>query len=217
MGWLIAAAILTLIAIVPLGGRIRYNSQGLRAWILIGPVKISVFPLKKKKREEKPEKPKEEKQKALKPKKKQEKQDAPMPQVQAADKPAEKGGSVKDFIPFVRLALDFLGDLRRKLRVRKLTFRVILAGDDPCDLAVTYGKTWAAVANFLPLLERALVIGSREIEVECDFAAEKTLVIAGADVTITVGRICVLGVRYGVRALRELIRFKDKRKGGAVK
>ena len=207
MGWLIAAAILTLIALIPLGGRIRYNSQGLRAWILLGPVKLSVFPLKKKEKEEKEKKPKKEKPK----------QDAPKPKKQAEEQPAEKGGSVKDFLPFVHLALDFLKDLRKKLRVRKLTFRVILAGDDPCDLAVTYGKTWTAMANFLPLLEQVLVIGSRDIEVECDFAAEKTLVIAGADVTMTVGRICVLGVRYGVRGLRELIRFKNKRKGGAVK
>lgn len=208
MGWLIAAAILLLIAVCPVGLRVRYNSEGLQAWLLAGPAKILLWPWKKKKKKE----PKQEKQE---PEKKQKKKSGSAAAPQEA--PAEKGGSLTDFIPFVRLGLDFLRDLRKKLRVRDLTLRLILAGDDPCDLAVNYGKTWAAVGNFLPLLEQFLVIGSRDIEVECDFAADAPTVIAGADVTITIGRICVLGVRYGVRGIREFISFKNKRKGGAVK
>ena len=210
MGWLIAAAVLVLIAVLPVGARLRYNDQGFRAWILAGPIRISVFPLKKKKKEDKQKKPKEEKQKKNKPASGQ-------PKASAEAKPPEKGGSVKDFLPFVRLGRDLLADLRRKLRLSRLTLRVILAGDDPCDLAVSYGKTWAAVGNLMPLLEQVFVIGSRDVEVECDFSADETRIIAGADVTLTIGRICILGVRYGFRGLREFIRFKDKRKGGAVK
>ena len=45
MGWWIAFAILFLLAILPLGIRIRYDSEGFLLRVLIGPVGITVFPL----------------------------------------------------------------------------------------------------------------------------------------------------------------------------
>lgn len=213
MGWLIAAVIILLIIWFRVGVRVRYNSAGAQAWALFGPVKLRLWPRKKK--EKKPqeiykEKPQKEPKKKSTPQKKKSAQPV-------REEPEEKGGSVKDFIPLVRLGLDFLKDLRRKLRIKKLTFRVILAEEDPCDLAVHYGKTWAAVSNFMPVLDQFLVIGSRDVEVECDFAADQTRIIAGADITITIGRACILVMRYGIRTVREIVRFQNKRKGGAVK
>ncbi len=114
-------------------------------------------------------------------------------------------------------ALDFLGDFRRKLRLDDLYLRLILAADDPCDLAVNYGRTWAAVGNLMPHLERWFVIGDRDIEIECDFEANQTLVIARLDLTITLGRLFLCSGRFAVRALKEYMKLKKKRKGGAVK
>ena len=71
---------------------------------------------------------------------------------------AEKGGSLLDFLPLVKIALDFLGDFRRKLRLDNLYLRLILAGSDPCDLAVNYGRAWAALGNLMPQLEKWFVI-----------------------------------------------------------
>ena len=122
-----------------------------------------------------------------------------------------------DFLPLVQLVLDFLGDFRRKLRVNRLEMKLIMAGGDPCDLAVNYGKAWAALGNLMPLLERAFVIKKRNLEVECDFTESKTLVIARLDLTITIGRILSLVVLYAIRALFEFIKITNKRKGGAVK
>ena len=129
----------------------------------------------------------------------------------------KKGGSILDFLPLVQVALDFLGEFRRKLRVNRLELKLILAADDPCDLAVNYGRAWAAVGNLFPLLERAFVIKKRDVEVECDFTSEETLVIARLDLTITLGRLLSLAVRYGIRALREFLKIKNIRKGGALK
>ena len=50
-----------------------------------------------------------------------------------------------------------------------------------------------------------------------DFTAEKTVIYARLDLSITVGRLLSLGVRYGIRVLREFIRITKLRKGGAVK
>ena len=99
--------------------------------------------------------------------------------------------------------------------MKELYLRLILAGDDPCDLAVNYGKTWTAVGNFLPALERWFVIKKKDVEVECDFAATETKVIARLEITITLGRLLSLVAVYACRGLKEFIVFRNKRKGGA--
>ena len=100
--------------------------------------------------------------------------------------------------------------------MKQLYLRLILASSDPCDLAVNYGKTWAAVGNLQPVLNRIFVIKKQDIEVECDFTADETLVIARLDITITLGRLLSLVAVYGFRAVKEFLKFKKKRKGGAV-
>ena len=91
-----------------------------------------------------------------------------------------------------------------------------MAAEDPCDLAVNYGRAWAAVGNLMPRLEKIFVIQKRNIEVECDFTAEDTRVIARLDLTITLGRLVSLAAVYAVRAIKEYLKFRNKRKGGAV-
>ena len=59
MGWLIAAGVLILLAILPLGVSIKYDSEGSRIYAAIGPIRYKVFPGKKK--ENKPEAEKTEK------------------------------------------------------------------------------------------------------------------------------------------------------------
>lgn len=213
MGWLIALAVLVLLASLPLGVSVKYDSGGPLVRLLAGPGKLTLYPRPKKK--PKPEKKAPEK--PAKPEKpKQEEPKPPQPPKEEAPKPKEKGGRALDFLPLVKTALDLLGDFRRKLRVKNLELKLILAGNDPCDLAVNYGRANVAMGNLLPQLERLFVIKKRDIQVECDFTASETLVIARLDVTITLGRLLSLGVWYGLRALKEFLTIKKKRKGGAV-
>ena len=219
MGWLITFGILLGLAAVPLGVSVRYNAAGTLAKVIIGPVKLTVFSLPKKEKQEK--KPKETKT-GEKPTEEENLPKPPQPPARPKEeKPqgetAEKGGSLADFLPLVKLALDFLGDFRRKLRLDLLEVKLILGGGDPCDLAVNYGKTWAAVGNLMPHLERLFVIKKKDVEVACDFTASETKVIAHVDVTITLGRLLALGVRYGIRGIQEFLNIQKKRKGGAVK
>ena len=218
MGWLITLAVLILLAVLPLGVSVIYDSDGPLVRVIAGPLKIKVYPLPKKQKKEKRKKekqadPKEEAKKAEEaslPKPPQ--PPAPVKEKKTGEK---KGGSWKDFIPFVKLGLNFLGDFRRKLRLNDLELKLVLASSDPCDLAVNYGKTWAAVGNLMPALERWFVIKKRNVEVECDFTASETLVTARLDLSITLGRLLSLVAVYGVRGLREFLNFKKKRKGGA--
>ena len=215
MGWWITLGILTLLALVPVGVRVCYDAEGPLVKLVLGPVKLTLFPRPKK--DQKPEKEKKEKQSKQKAKKTAEEGNLPKPPQPPADKKqkGKKGGSLKDFLPFVKLAFDFLGDFRRKLRMKELYLRLILASSDPCDLAVNYGKTWIAVGNFLPALERWFVIQKRDVEVECDFTASETKVIARLEITMTLGRLLSLAAVYAVRGLKEFIVFRNKRKGGA--
>jgi hypothetical protein len=209
MGWLIALGVSVLLAVTPVGIRLRYNSEGIFLQAVMGLVHITVLPKKKKSKDNKRAKDKKQPpDKEKKPAKKTGKSSAPSAK--------EQGGSVTDFLPLVKVGLDFLGEFRRKLRLDNLELKLILGGGDPDDLAVNYGKAWAAVGNLMPQLERIFVIRKRNIEVECDFMAEQTLVIARVQVTITVGRLLATLVRYGIRAMREYLKITNKRKGGAL-
>lgn len=203
MGWIITVVILFALTICPLGASVLYNQDGLLAYLILGPFYLKVFPMKKKDK------------KGKKAKAKPQKKEVTHSGSKKKTKENKSGGSITDFLPLVQIALDFLGDLRRKLRVNKLEMKMTLAGGDPCDLAVNYGRAWAALGNLLPLLEQVLVIKKRDLEVACDFTADKTLIYAHADLTITLGRILSLGVLYGIRVLREFIKIMNKRKGGA--
>ena len=209
MGIWITAAFLLALAILPLGIHVRYNEAGFLLRVIAGPLKITVFPRKKK---PKKQKAKQKKQNAEKSPESTDSGYTPPQPPKPLPEPKEKGGSLTRFLPLVRLGLKFLGDFRRKLRVDNLCLRLILAGDDPCDLAVNYGRVWAAASNLMPQLERLFVIKKRDIQVECDFTAEEISVIAHVDITITLGRLLTLAVVYGIRVLFEFLSMK--RKGG---
>jgi len=206
MGWLITLGILVLLAVLPLGIHIRYDEDGTLGKLIAGPLKILLFPRpKKEKKDTKPQK--------KEPKKKKKKKTG-----DGTGTPAEKkkGGPITDFLPLVNVALGLLNGFRRKLRVNCLEVKVVMGGGDPCDLAVNYGKAWAALGNFQPLLERVLVIQKRDIQLECDFVASSTLVTARVDITITLGRLLALVAVYGFRAVVEFLKIMKKRKGGAA-
>ena len=214
MGWWITLGILFLLAILPLGVSIHYNADGAIVKIILGPIKLTVVPAKKKPPKEKKEKTKKEKKPKTKPvKPKQVGADAPPPEPKPEKK--EEGGSILDFLPLVKTLFDFLGDFRRKLRLDNLQLKLIMAGGDPYNLAMNYGKAWAAVGNLLPKLEEWFVIRKRDIEVECDFVASKTTVIAHLDLTITLGRLLAAVFKFLFKALIKFLQIKKKRKGGA--
>ena len=197
MGWRIALAALCGLAVLPLGFRAVYRQSQPGVWLLVGPVKIRVYPGK----------PKEKKPKA--------------DEASASGKPhqtdtkSKNGGSYRDFLPVIRTILEFLGHFRRQIRVNNLELKLILAGDDPSTLAVNYGRAWAALGNLMPQLERLFIIKKRDLEVECDFTADTTLIYAKADVTITVAKTLHLLSRYGIKVLKDLLNLKKLRKGGA--
>ena len=206
MGCLIALGVLALIAMIPIGVSAFYDEDGPRAYVIAGFIRIPIFPIKKKEKKEKAKKTKE-KTKAKTAEKSAAKK--------AQTRKKKKGGSIDDFLPVLDAVLDFVLAFGRKLRINVLELKIILGGGDPCDLALNYGRGWAVLGNLMPQLEKAFTIQKRNLEVECDFLAEKTTVLARLDLTITIGRIFSLLLVRGVPVLRELLKLMKIIKGGA--
>ena len=201
MGWLIALAVIIGLGILPLGVSTQYNVAGPRIRLIFGPVKLQVFPGKKK----------------AAPKEKPQKKEQPAASGQAKPAQSNQGGKLSDFLPLVQMILDFLEDFRRKIRVNLLEMKLTMAGDDPCDLAVNYGRAWAALGALEPQLDRLFIIKKKDLQIQCDFEESETKIAARLDLTVTVARLLGLIARYGLRVLRELLSIMKLRKGGAVK
>jgi len=202
MGWLIALAVIVLLAILPLGVSAIYDEAGPLVRLIVGPVRLQVYP---------------EKKKSSAPKKTKKKKKEEKPAQTGAASGTTRGGKLTDFLPIVYTILDFLVDFRRKIRVNRLEMKLTMAGDDPCDLAVNYGRAWAALGNLEPQLDRLFIIKKKDLQVQCDFEETDTRITARLDLTITLGRLLGLIGRYGIRALREYLSIMNLRKGGAVK
>jgi len=208
MIWWILLAILIFILILPLGVRVNYDEDGTVVSVMAGPLRFQVFPVKKK---DKPKKKKEE------PKQEQPKEEAvpepeePQPKSTVIDDdddedeepepPAEKkGGNLTDFLPLVELALKFVGEFFGKtLHIDVLYLKLTMAGGDPADLAINYGRAWAALGNLWPHIDKMFTIKKRDIQLQCDFEGSQTLVNARVEITITLARLFGLIINYGFR------------------
>ena len=90
MGWLIAAGILVLLAVLPLGVSAIYDEAGPVVRLIAGPTRVCVYPSK----------PKNEKKAKDKTKKKEKSTKSTKTDKKSEKKPAEKkGGSIQDFSP----------------------------------------------------------------------------------------------------------------------
>lgn len=202
MGLLIILIIACLLSILPLGFCAEYKENDPGIWVIVGPVRFRVFSSKIKQNRH-----------ISKSKKKPSNRSENSTNKQS--KSTTRGGSYKDFIPVIKTIYDFLGHFRRKIRINRLELKITLVGDDPSDLAVNYGKAWAALGNVMPQLERVFVIKQRDLEVACDFLGNKTMIYARVDATITLGRVLHLLSRHGIKILRQLLQLKKLQKGGA--
>ena len=192
MTLLVIAAVLLLIGCIPVGVDARYGSDGVFLAAKLGPFRLQLLPQKPKKKKKKPAK----QPPAVKP---------------AEKKPAEKkqnpllSGGVDGLLQLLTLALDTLGDLRRKLRVNALMLHVTVpGGDDPAKAAMNYGRAWAAIGALTPAMERLFVIKKRDIQPELNYNETQMKVDAHLVTTITIGRSLALALRAGVGFLKIL-------------
>ena len=129
---------------------------------------------------------------------------------------AGQGSVVRRFLSQLRSLVMLLSEARQIIKIRRLELKLILGGDDPCDVALAYGATAAAVWNLLGALDRLFVIQKRDVDIGCDFESTQTLVTARLDFTLPVYRLVTFLWRYVVRLVRIEMKKQNKQKGGTV-
>ena len=204
---LIILGVLVLLALIPLGAHVRYDSDGPWVALVIGPIKIRLIP----KNSKKPKKPKDSKKKKEKKqdKKKEKKKKEP-------EKPKEKqpiGGLIRDFYPFVKLGLDLLGCFFRKLRIPILTLHVGFGGqNDPAGAAINYGRAWSAIGAVMQPIRSLTRIKKENVSCSCDFTTGDMRVFAELKAVFLLGDLVAMAVRYGFRALKQYLKLKKSKK-----
>lgn len=199
--WVLAGILGLLVALLflPVGVQVRYDDSGFRISLLAGPIRWQLLPAKsgwlhRKWTRSKPKKA---------PK--------PAPKKVVAPRSAPKGGAWSELRPYWPVLHNLLQGLRRRLLVRRLEFWVKLGGGDPCDLAVRYGRAWAALGATEPLLDRALRIRRKDIQIFCDFTAENTEAYLRLDLVLCPARLLGLMLRQGPALLRVYQEQKTKK------
>lgn len=196
---LIVLLCLLLIGMIPLGICVRFSQQQAAAWLVAGPFRFRVYPRSKAKNKRKTTG-------------KATKKDG----FESHAKSNKKNNKLTNLLPIVQLIFDFLTDFRSRLRINDLQLKVILAGDDPCDLSINYGRAWAALGNLMPYLERYFVIKKRNLEIECDYASDAIRLSGYLNMTISVGHVFAIGAYHGIKILRKYIQITKNAKDGAT-
>lgn len=102
------------------------------------------------------------------------------------------------------MALEAAGSFRRKLRIDVLELRVVVGEADPADTAMHYGQASAALGALWGPLNEAFHIKDGLARVDVDFQQEHWALWGRLQITLTVGQLVWLGVRYGAEVLNIL-------------
>lgn len=189
-GLAILAAVLVclfLLAQLRVGVRGEYAAHGPRAWARLGPVRLKLWPMEKKRK--KPAKP-------------------PKPEKKGTGIP--KGGALDYARELIPLALEAAGQFRKKLQVDHLELELRAGASDPADAAMAYGCANAALgALWLPLTE-AFHVKDGRARVELDFDTKTTTVSAAGSLSLKVGQLLWLGLYFGLKGLKKVIAVKGR-------
>jgi len=200
MWQIILCAILVLLCVLlftPIRLQAAYDQGEISAEAGFGPVKIPLYP-----REEAAEK------KTTK-KKNGKKSDAA--EKSTGEKKKRKINKEQIFYtleklpPILGKALKRLG---QRICVCPLKLHLLVAGRDPADVALLYGRLNAALEGALPTLHRILDIREQDIQLFPDFQQEEMDCIAHVGVAIRLWDVLVIGVCAGASILQWLIGFR---------
>lgn len=96
----------------------------------------------------------------------------------------------------------------RSVRFQPLKVYVLVAGGDPADTALLYGRLEAALHGALPVLERAVRIRDRDVRLFLDFSAREMDVIADVGVSLRPGSLVWIALRAGGSLLKWFLGFR---------
>lgn len=184
---LVILLLLWLISLIRIGGRVHCGQAGLLFTALVGPFRIQLFPMKPKKSKKRPKKEKEP-----------ERENTPTEKRPA---PEDQPGTLSRLMKLLPVAAQFCGALKKKIRIDDLRLELIWGGGDPAAVALGYGRANAVLGMLWPIVDHNFKVKRHAFQIDMDYSADQPVVELRAAVTLTVGQIAVLGVRYGTKAL----------------
>ena len=207
IGWCILAVFVVLLAVLlllPIGADVEYGEDGILLRADVGPVHLQLLPKPQKKNggKKKDKKAKKEKKKKEKKPKKTGKREV--------EQPKKKGGTVGLILSLLPVVLQALGALRRRILVKKLELHYTAGGSDAAKAAISYGTVSGSGAVLLQLLEQCFKIRERCLTVDVDFLAESSTVYLRLQISIRVGQVLYLAIRYGFACLKVWLGRKKK-------
>lgn len=199
-GWIILGAVVILVAaalLLPLAVRLTCDRGALAVRVRLGPVERTLWP-RPPKQEQQPSKPKKQKKSAK------------------SGEPAAGGEKKRPTRQQLLYALDTLPPILgralrrtgRRIRVEPLKLHLLLAGPDPADTALLYGRLEAALAAGLPVLHRLVRIREQDIRLFLDFQEEHMDCIADVGVSLRVGDALAVVLCAALSLLKWLIGFR---------
>lgn len=186
---LIILLVLWLISLIRIGGRVSYGESGLIVLLLLGPVKLQLFPAK------------EESGGKWRPKAKRKKASPPAAEKHKKKPKEGQPGTLSRLMKLLPVMGQACGALKRKIRIDDLELELIWGGSDPAAIALGYGQANAVLGMLWPIFDHNFKVKRHSFRVGLDYERTAPTAEVRAAVTLTVGQIVTLGTRYGVKAL----------------
>lgn len=199
IGKIVLGVLLTLLALllvllqIPVSVRFSYQDGAPEAALRYGPMRLSLFPGKKEPDGDRPE---EKKKPEKKPKPKKKGRRINREQILYA---------LETLPPILGRALRRTG---RSVRIRPLKIYVLVAGYDPADTALLYGRLEAALHGGLPLLRQAVRISEEDVRLYLDFTKRQMDVIADVGVSLHPGSLAWVGLRAAASLVKWFLGFR---------
>jgi hypothetical protein len=108
------------------------------------------------------------------------------------------------------VAIQALGGLKKRIRIDRLIVHYVAGGTDAAQVAISYGKLSAGAAGIVALLNNNFKVKRQEITMDVNFLAESPTIYLDAGLSLTVGQILYLAVRYGIASLKVFLRQRRK-------
>lgn len=208
----ILLALLVVILLLRVGVVISFGEE-LSVQAKAGPVAIQLVPKPEKKRPKKPKKPKEKK-----PKKKKEEVSKPSDGEKKQKKKLNiTFEDIRTVVPAILEALvRGLRKTRRRLKIDPMRLSLIFGGDDPAQVAQSYGWASTAVWTFMPQLERVTRMPDPYIHLDVDYQSMKTRAEGQVGLSFQIRDLFAIGFAFAWPVLKWLPGFLKRQKAQRI-
>lgn len=209
VGWIILGVIvllITLILLTPVGADFGYEQGRLHASLKLGWIKLRLFPRKKEPESDTPQPPKKKKKK----KEKKPKEEKP----EQEEKPKQKrklNFTLDEIFGLLKAVLDGIGHFGKRLRVDRFVLHLVVAGYDPYNVAMTYGRVNALLSAFAPACTK-LDTKNSDVWTAVDFTTDWPQIEFGMGLSFRIGVLFGVVGRIAVGAVKVLLQRRKRMK-----